>query len=203
MKSLNLTKPHLIVVVGIPGSGKTHFATQFSDMFGAPYLNYTDLEEITEDAGVQQKVWEFTLNKLIQTKQTMLLEGQGESKAERRLLATYARTHGYQPLYIWVQTEPLTAQLRATRGIGKQKAARLISEEEFQARSASFEPLVANEPYMVISGKHTYASQAKNVLKKLAAPRAEKAKTMTIDKRPEPSQTSTLPQPRRGRITIN
>ncbi|MBI3889304.1 hypothetical protein HY312_01855 [Candidatus Saccharibacteria bacterium] len=42
MKSLNLTKPHLIVVVGIPGAGKTYFGQQFSTTFNAPYLKYDE-----------------------------------------------------------------------------------------------------------------------------------------------------------------
>lgn len=199
MKSLNLTKPHLIVVVGIPGAGKTFFARQFADTFNAPYLRSDDLLELTDDGSTAQKVWDFTLEKLTQTKQTLLVEGFGATAAERRDLSAFARKQGYQALYIWVQTEPSTALQRATKGNGRERPEYPITEREFKERAGSFEPLSAVEHYMVISGKHTYASQAKNVLKKLAEPRIEHTK-LTPSKRTDAAPADTS---HRGKITIN
>lgn len=199
MKSLNLTQPHLIVVVGVPGAGKTFFARQFADTFNAPYLRSDDLAEFTDSAEQGAKLWDYLLRKILQTKQTILLEGPGSTRNQRRQLSMYAHKYGYEVLYIWVQTEPNTAMQRATKGNGKEKPEFPISEQEFHEKSDEFELLQPTDSYMVISGKHTYASQAKNVLKKLAEPRAEKAKLVPevrTDKRP----TS---QPGRGRITIN
>lgn len=202
MKSLNLTKPHLIVVVGIPGAGKTYFGQQFSTTFNAPYLKYDDLYEFSGDESVIQNIWDYTLDKLAQTKQTLLLEGPGATKADRRQLSELAHAYGYQTLYIWVQTEPTTAQVRATKGVGRIKPLYPLSSKEFETRAASFEPLSPSEHYLVISGKHTYASQAKNVLQKLTQARSERAKIPTAAKRPEATQAHT-PTDRRGRITIN
>lgn len=193
MKSLNLTKPHLIVVVGIPGAGKSFFGQQFSDTFNAPFLRVDDLRDMVADEKTVQKLWNYTLEKLLLSKQTMLLEGIGVTRAERRTISTYARSHGYQPLYVWVQTEPTTAQTRAAKS--GMKAA------TFEEQTKKFEFLNGTEPYMVISGKHTYASQAKNVLKKLAEPRAEKTKLMPPEDRSS-AENQSSPQ-RRGRITIN
>lgn len=203
MKSLNLTKPHLIVVVGIPGAGKTFFGHQFSTTFNAPYLKYDELFEFSNDESIIQNIWDYTLDKLAQTKQTLLLEGPGATKAERRELSELARAYGYQTLYIWVQTEPSTAQVRATKGVGRVKPLYPLSQREFEDRAAQFEALGAGEHYMVISGKHTYASQAKNVLQKLTQARSEKAKITPSAERLPATSANTPPSDRRGRITIN
>lgn len=196
MKSLQLTKPHLIVIVGIPGSGKTFFGSQFSKTFNAPYLNFGELQTLFGD-DLASKAWDYTLDQLCLTKQTIILEGPGNTKNERRTLNTFARTKGYQTLYVWVQTEPSTAQHRATKRAPGRQQISLLTDDEFANYASRFEQLLSVEPYMVISGKHTYASQAKNVLKKLVEPRKSSIKLSAIAERPieKPPQT--------GRITIN
>ncbi len=198
MKSLNLTKPHIIVVVGIPGSGKTFFARQFADTFNAPYLRSDDLAAFTESAEAGAKLWEYLVAKLLQTKQTIIVEGPGATNAERRQLASIALKHGYQTLYVWVQTEPSTALQRATKGDGKQKPEFPLTEQEFREQAARFELLQPPDTFMVISGKHTYASQAKNVLKKLAEPRTAAAKLSLEQRGNKPRMSSGG----RGKITI-
>jgi len=39
MKPLSLSKPHVIVTVGIPGSGKSFFAEHFAATFKAPLIS--------------------------------------------------------------------------------------------------------------------------------------------------------------------
>jgi predicted kinase len=202
MKSLQLTKPHIIVVVGIPGSGKTFFAEQFSKTFSAPFLNHATVASLTSDSDSARRVWEYTLDQILMTKQTVLLETATTTRLERRNLSAFARTKGYQILFVWVQTEPLTAEARATKGVPGQKSNnQLISSSEFESETKRFEPLGAGEQYMVISGKHTYASQARNVLKKLVEPRADGAKTTHVAERDD--ILTNAPTARPGRITIN
>jgi predicted kinase len=192
MKSLQLTKPHLIVIVGIPGSGKTFFAEQFSKTFNAPYLNYAELRAMVPDDAIADKIWEYVLGQLFLTKQTILVEGGGNTRNERQAYAAHARSHGYQILFIWVQTEPLTAQIRATKGVAGQKNTSFITDNEFNQATQRFQNIIASENYMVISGKHTYASQAKNVLKKLVQHRTDTTKLAPVSERP----------PRPGRVII-
>lgn len=204
MKSLQLSKPHLIAVVGIPGAGKTFFARQFSETFSAPYIDQTSLRSMLPDEDTTAVMCDYVIDQLCKTKQTILIEGPGATKVSRREIAELARRHGYQALFIWVQTEPVTAQTRATKGVGpNRQQLMLISDSEFDALSREFEPLLPSEKYMVISGKHTYASQAKIVLKKLVEPRADHVNAAPVDSRTRPTETASGPQRRPGRITIN
>lgn len=43
MKSLQLSKPHLVVMVGLPGAGKTFFADHFAETFHAPYISWQSI----------------------------------------------------------------------------------------------------------------------------------------------------------------
>lgn len=196
MKSLSLSKPHMLIVVGLPGAGKTFFARQFSDTFSAPFLELDYIEQHAMDATHARDTWRHVLDQLILTKQTLLVEGYSSTKNTRREFASFAREHGYQPLFIWVQTEVPTAKTRATKGVGKNKPTKLRSAEQFDTHVKQFEPLHISEPHVVISGKHTYATQAKNILKKLTETRR------TDEQAPVVPSRSTTKSKSPGRITI-
>lgn len=199
MKSLELSTPHLIVVVGLPGTGKTYFAKQFAEMFQAPYVDYSYYQQLVGNEHTGDVVATEIISQLVITKQTIVVEGRGETKQDRALLANMATQKGYEVLYVWVQTEPMTAKQRALKING-------ISEQDFAYRSQTFTPLDRIEPQQVISGKHTFASQAKMVLKKLVSPRAA-TNIAPAAPRPQrqaaqPAPTRNAPQKRSGRIII-
>lgn len=193
MKSLQLTKPHMLVAVGLPGSGKTFFAERFSDTFNAPYVDYGYYSRVTGSDESGSELADHTIDLLIRTEQTMVIEGRGTTKAERKLMVEAAAKKGYQMLFVWVQTEPGTAEQRAVYTKGA-----TMTQSQFDKQAAAFENLVANEQYVVISGKHTFSSQAKTVLKKLVTERpTTAAKPKIIATRPP------APTPRvRGRINV-
>lgn len=200
MKPLNLVKPHLFVVVGIPGAGKTFFAKQFSESLNAPFLLLDELANFTSNQETTHRLADFTLNMLVKTKQNIFIEGTGSTKAERRHLAAFAETKGYQPLFIWVQTEPLTAEVRAIKGTPRQKPVRPLTPRQFAQKAASFESFDSQEQYIVISGKHTYTSQERNTLAKLAA---IQKKTRPAPVRRKRTTNTTAPAPtKRGRIAV-
>lgn len=172
MKSLHLSKPHLLVVVGIPGAGKTFFASQFADTFNIPFIHYSAIQHLRETPLSEEETAEFAgmlYRELIKTNQTILIEGPGASRVERTALAQQARAVGYEPLFIWVQTEQATARARAVKGV-RGSSYQTISDDVFDAETNRFTPLNSAEKSVVISGKHTYASQAKMVLKRLVEP---------------------------------
>ncbi len=162
MKSLQLNKPHLIVVIGLPGSGKSFFASKFSNMFNAPYIDYAFYRDLASSTKACSAIVNDVLEKLLQTKQTIIIEGPGSTLEGRRELRRLARKNNYELLFVWVQTDRAVAEKRAV------KRKNGISPREFEQRVKRFHPLEKNESYLVISGKHTHQTQARTVLKKLA-----------------------------------
>mgnify|MGYP000489406189 CR=1 FL=1 len=165
MDPLEPNKPHLLVVVGLPGAGKTFFAKQFGETFGAPYVDYVHYHELTDNIDLGDTVATELLGQLFLTKRTIVVEGRGESKEDRAILMKLSAAKGYAILFVWVQTEPQTVLKRAV--LSKDAP---YSQSEFDSRSEAFDHLGRNEPHIVISGKHTYASQARMVLKRIAHP---------------------------------
>lgn len=205
MKSLSLSTPHIVIVVGIPGAGKTFFATQFAEMFNAPLLSADTLipllsspDEDDRSATASAALHAF-LPELLKTGKTILLDGVGAMRVERAGLAKLAKEAGYQTLIVWVQTDTPTAKQRSLKPVrGSEK--RAIDADTFERSSRKFSPPHASEKYIVLSGKHTYASQAKMLLRKLSSPRTERAEQ---PERPEPKLTPAVPKrPNGNRISI-
>lgn len=170
MKSLSLSQPHLIVLTGVKGSGKSFFAEKFAETFHAPYISRDRICEFSPDEKVIDKLVAYQLDELLKTKQPIVVDGMATSRTERAELAKKAREAGYATLLIWVQTDPETAKSRATRLIPKKER---VSQDNYEHHAKRFTPPHALEKPVVISGKHTYASQAKVVLKRLVTPRTE------------------------------
>lgn len=183
MKSLSLTKPHLIIMVGLPGSGKSFFAEKFAETFHVPYVCKEKIEELSAENS--DKLVQLQLTELLKTNQPILFEGATSSRTERVALFKIARTAGYEPLLVWVQVDPLTAKDRSTT------TKKITSPDEFDQHSKRFTPPSSVEKPLVISGKHTYASQAKAVLKKLSSPRTEiSTHTATPERAIQPARRS-------------
>lgn len=188
MKHLSLNRPHAIVMVGIPGSGKSFFAEKFAETFHIPYVDY---KKIAVLAGPEQTeaLADYQLDELFKTSQSIIIEGDTDTRISRTELTRKARKAGYEVLFIWVQSDMPTAKQRAL----KDKMSP-ISSDEYEKRVRRFTALTPLEKPVVISGKHTYASQAKVVLQRLAAPRAEISAHTTAPTR--------LEQPGRRNIAI-
>jgi len=177
MKPLHLSRPHVIAMVGIPGSGKSFFAEHFAETFGAPLISLSRLRAdlfsspafSPSEKIVLDKISDYILDELLKTGQTIVFDASTDARGERQELARKARAAGYEPLFVWVQTESAAAKARAT-GISKSKPFSLTSEQ-FDNALRRFVPPNETERPVVVSGKHTYASQLKIVLSRLVVDR--------------------------------
>lgn len=160
MKKLSLSRPHALFMIGLPGSGKTYFAKKFSDTFNAPYVNGRELAHFTADIKKAEQVAELFIDELAKTNQTFIFEGAMDTPTRRAEFARWARKHGYQPLLVWVQTDTPTAMKRSLKMYDMQKS-------EYEALAAHFQAPGKEENPLVLSGKHTYATQARVVLSRL------------------------------------
>ncbi len=177
MKSLSLVKPLILIVIGTPGSGKSFFARQFSETFSAPEVNYDRLQHtLSTDGEVVQKIADFEIDELLKTQKTFIIDGAGHSRAARIALRKKAQESGYDTLLIWVQTDENTAKYRSMKRSARRKDDQYntsLTSQQYDSLVKRFTPPAINEQSVVISGKHTYATQAKVVLRKLVAAREE------------------------------
>jgi shikimate kinase len=159
MKPLRLTQPYAIILVGLPGSGKTHFGEKFAETFSAPFINSNIIDAHSRSVEDTNILTDYLVDEMTRTSQTFIVEGDTSSRIKRTELARSLRQKGYQPLVVWLQTDEPTANSRSRKQ---------ISEDEYVRRQRNFSPPHSTEHALVLSGKHTYASQAKVVLNYLA-----------------------------------
>lgn len=167
MRPLSPASPHAIVMVGIPGSGKSTFAERFADTFQAPILNRIKLQkDLGLDHDQADKLAEVILKEYVKTHKTLILEGGTDTKDEREALLKTLHKAGYRALLVWVQTDAAESRRRALKphpvGSG-------LSHDDFDAIVDLFEPPTVKEKAVVVSGKHTYTTQLKVVLRQIAA----------------------------------
>lgn len=205
MKSLSLARPLVLATVGLPGSGKSFFARQFSETFGAPVISANRLRHVAAHEAVVPLAAYF-MEELFKTQKTFIVDGLAATRAERVELRKVAKSKGYDVLLVWVQTDTTTSQYRSMKRSSRREDDMynpMLTAEDFAREARRFYPPIASEPTVVISGKHTYATQARVVLKKLVTPRTEEAKARAIVGRPghsvnqKPENGDTTP-PRRN-----
>lgn len=180
MKSLSLNQPHAIVMVGIPGSGKSTFAEKFSHTFNAPFVDIDQIVPRARDISAADELLLLQIQEILRTKSSIVVEADASSRVRRTELAKFFRENNYEPLFVWVQTDPETAKQRSA----KQKK---IHPDNFAVALKQFSPPHPAEKALVISGKHTYASQAKIILKRLSVER-----TIQSHEAPTPSRASRI-----------
>src|SRR4051794_37643116 len=106
MKSLSLSRPHMIIMVGIPGSGKSFFAEKFAGTFNAPYISREKVAmRLGHDIKEVDLVVQDQLDELLKTQQSIIVDGLADTRTARSELATKARRAKYDVLLIWVQTD--------------------------------------------------------------------------------------------------
>lgn len=159
-------------MVGIPGSGKSAFAEHFAKTFGAPIVNGDALKRsLSLNDAQAAKAQKLLLTELLKTRRTLVIETATHKKIQRTALVNAVTKAGLKPLIVWVQTDPAEAKRRATKPFPQGSG---MTSDRFTALSHAFEPPTPFEKPLVISGKHTYATQLKVVLKQLASePRIE------------------------------
>ena len=172
MKSLSLSQPHVIVMVGVPGSGKSFFAEKFSETFNAPFASLDAILPFSKSATAANTLFELQVEQLLKTRQSLVVEGIAGTRTARDSFVRKAKAAHYEVLFVWVQTDPATARSRALRK-GKDTEVQSLTSDQFDKAVRQFTAPTQLEKPIVISGKHTYATQAKVVLKRLSAPRAE------------------------------
>ena len=167
MKPLTPASPHVIIMVGIPGAGKSTFAERFAETFEAPIVNHAKLQrELQLNNDQAEHLSDAILNELLKTHKTLLIDGGTDRLTKRLELNNKLKKAGYKPLLVWVQTDTQESRWRAGKPYPKGSG---LTGQEFDEIIRQFDAPKPNESPIVISGKHTYTSQLKIVLRQLAS----------------------------------
>lgn len=164
MEGKNLHSPstgqRAILVFGVPCSGKTTFAQQFAAQFGATFY---DLDSLQQEHNLSRQFILLLVSEIAKTGATLVLEGGNNTGAERKELLEILRNAGYAPTLIWIQTDVSTVRMRLKNKLKSVEKAKQVYDNRINTMEA---PSTAENP-IVLSGKHTYHTQLKQVLTQL------------------------------------
>lgn len=180
-------------------------------MFGAPLVSVDFIRHALspqsqyvaeEDALVNALAHSQTVE-LLKTGKTFVIDGGLNHRAARLAVERLASKHGYGKLTIWVQTDEPTSLSRSMKRSAKRQTDELnapMDAAAFARYRKQFGIPTPSENIVVISGKHTFATQARVILKKLVAPRDTVVTVRPAETNPEQKPDV---QPRRRSVTIN
>jgi predicted kinase len=172
------TKPFLIMLYGFPGAGKTYFARQLTEHLQVAHVHgdrirgelFEHPRYDKEENEVISQLMDYMTGEFLNAGLSVIYDVNAMRGNQRRVLREMARKYrGVQPILIWLQIDPESAYVRT------QARDRRRSDDKYAgpADRATFERIAGamqnpqNEDYIVISGKHTFATQLSALMKRL------------------------------------
>lgn len=155
------SKPYAILVFGAPMSGKTSFAEQFSARFNMPFIN---LSELHDTYRVSRKVGLILVSQIAKCKHNLIIEGCLDTERQRNEMRDLLVKAGYIPQLIWIQTDLNAIKQRMRKKYDKLDDAKKALNESYSKIEA---PADYENP-LVISGKHMFQTQCRNVIRGLS-----------------------------------
>ncbi|HEV2412293.1 MAG TPA: ATP-binding protein [Candidatus Saccharimonadales bacterium] len=171
MKQFDLPQPILYILIGLPGAGKSWFAKQFAETHqlarvsedAIRYAIASDQQPVEAESEEVDRLAHLMSEELLRTGRSFIYDANSSRRSKRTELIQSARKAGYQTLTVWVQTDADTSLARAGRRVHTPESSMpVLDEETFNQLAKRLTPPTSqnSEPYVVISGKHTYSTQA-------------------------------------------
>jgi len=165
------------LLYGFPGAGKTYFARQLCEQFQAAHVHgdrirselFEQPRYDREENEVVTHLMDYMTAEFLNAGISVVYDANAMRLTQRRALRDMARKSGAQPLLIWQQIDVESAFVRATkrdRRKADDKFSPAIDRATFE-RIASGMQNPSNEDYIVISGKHVFATQISALMKRL------------------------------------
>ncbi len=171
---ITLTRPILIALYGFPGSGKSYLARNLTESVQLAYLNSekirTDLFEKPQYSEREDYIVGQLMNYLgdqfLAAGLGIVYDANAKSRRDRRAQRELAKKHKADYLLLWLQIDQETAFGRTQK-----RDRRTVDDKYAQAQNQnSFKDQLSqmqnpkDEDYLVLSGKHGFASQRSAIL---------------------------------------
>ncbi len=200
------------MLYGFPGAGKTHFARQLCENIQAAHVHgdrirselFEQPRYDREENEVVFHLMNYMTGEFLNAGISVVHDTNAMRQSQRRQLRELARKSGAEPILIWFQVDLESAFVRAAkrdRRKADDKYSPAIDRQTFE-RVASGMQNPHNEDYIVISGKHTFATQLSAIIKRLR----ELGFIATNDsnaKLVKPGLVNLIPNPAAGRVDLS
>lgn len=178
MNKVTFNKPVLICFYGYPGSGKSYVARNLEQVLqvarvSADHIRHELFSRPRYDAqenAIVAHLMNYMTEEFLKAGVGVIYDTNVVRAAYRRRLHELAKKHHSEYLLIWPQINAENAFARTQRRDRRlldDKYSEKQTKDTFERRMALMQNPQANENYMVISGKHSFASQKNAILSRL------------------------------------
>lgn len=210
MSKTSLLKPTLVMLYGFPGSGKTYFARQLSEVVNAAHLSADRIRSELFESPTRSKQEDDIVEHLLlyMTEEflgagvSVIYDGDTSRLAQRRSLRDMARKVKANFALVWLQIDAESSYARTQsrdRRKSDDKYALPVDLQTFKLLAGKMQNPRQDEDYIVISGKHTFNAQKGAVIKRLYELGLVETNEAAAQV-PKPGLVNLIPNPMAGRV---
>jgi len=177
MQRSKLSKQLLIMLYGLPGSGKSFFSRQAGELLGIPVISsdrirYELFDKPTYSRDEQQviiNVMNIMLEEYLNNGMSVIYDVSLSRTTDRKALREFAKKQHVSTMLLWLQADLETCLMRA-KNRDHRKADDKYSTEMTRELMETIEKQMQpphGEDAVVVSGKHLFESQKNVFLRKL------------------------------------
>ncbi len=177
MSKSKMARPTLVMLMGYPGSGKSYTANNLASLLGMAHISSDKIREKlfpkpTYTPAEHRTVVQIMLlmaEQFLEIGESIVFDISLNRLGERRAMREMVKKRGATPFLLWLQIDRESAKARAQtkdKRRAEDKYTAKLSTTVFNSYVMAFQP-PQNEDYLVVSGKHTFASQKGSILRKM------------------------------------
>ena len=213
MQKLVPIKPFLVTLYGFPGSGKTYFARQFADHIQAAHVQADRIRHELfdnptynkQENAVVQQIMDYMVEEFLRAGVSVVYDTNALRSVQRRNLRALARRAGAESVQVWQQIDPDAAAARVMkrdRRKADDKFGMQPDANTYKQIASAMQNPAGTEDYLVVSGKHVFATQFNTVLRSLYQRGLIKPDHRS-DKVAMPGLVNLVPNPQAGRVDLS
>ncbi|QQS19574.1 ATP-binding protein [Candidatus Saccharibacteria bacterium] len=213
MVKLQPTKPLLIMLYGMPGSGKTFFSRQLCEQLAAAHVQGDRIrDELFENPSYSKEenhivasLMAYMTSEFLQAGISVVFDTNAMRLSQRRALRNLAIKAAAHPILLWLQIDPDSAFKRSSKRDRRKHDDHYAQEMEpgtFRELMSGMQNPEITENYLVLSGKHVFNTQKNAVIRYLVEKRL-----IALDNTPaqlsKPGLVNIVPNPAAGRVDLS
>ena len=206
-------KPLLILLYGMPGSGKTSFARQLCEHMQAAHIHgdrirselFQNPTYSKDENHLISSLMTYMAGEFLSTGVSVIYDTNAMRIAQRRALRNMATKTNAETVLLWFQIDADSAFARASKRSKRRPDDTYSAPQSvdmFKQQLSGMQNPEANEPYIVLSGKHLFSTQ-KNAFLRILRERRLIDGTATNEQLTKPGLVNLVPNPAAGRVDMS